>query len=92
MKKTYGKPDIVFDNFSMCSSIAWCAEPVGAFRGTCGKKITSTITIFASAASGIGESVCNVDVDTKYNINIETDAYDGWCYHVPTEDGSLFHS
>jgi hypothetical protein len=92
LKKVYEKPDIVFDNFKMSSNIAACAVPVNWNQGTCGKQTTGGITIFASAASGLLEEVCNYDVDIMHNIDIQTQDWNGYCYHVPYEEGALFRS
>jgi hypothetical protein len=92
LKKTYGKPDIVFDDFKMCANIAWCAQAVGFYRGTCGIKMTGGITVFASEASNVDEGACNYDVDLSDGINVENEAWNGLCYHVPTADGSMFYS
>jgi hypothetical protein len=38
------------------------------------------------------EEVCNYDVDIMHNIDIQTQDWNGYCYHVPYEEGALFRS
>ena len=82
MKKNYSKPDIFFDNFSLCNSIAaFCARPTNTpVRGTCALMIGGK-PLFLS-----GVSQCYFVVEDG------TPEYDGICYHVPTDTTSIFNS
>lgn len=81
MRKTYSKPDIVFESFSLCSNIAaGCEKIVNFASGTCGViELTPGITIFSYDMAG-----CTPD--------FQTDEYDGWCYHNPSENNNMFNS
>ena len=81
MKKTYQKPEIVFENFSLSKSIATCALAVDISfltPETCSAKMegaAETITVFAS-----GNSSCQYTND------------DFLCYHVPNDTIGVFTS
>ena len=80
MKKTYAKPQIVFESFQLTANIAGdCnTKPNSTNEATCGYNDNGWI-VFQNSA------VCNVQVgpDGKHN---------GLCYHVPTGDMSVFTS
>lgn len=83
MKKTYSKPDIQFESFSLCSSIASCAIPsYTPFQRTCGFKFDSFI-IFTADVQGCSENG---------GVVIEDGAIDGICYHNPSDLNNLFNS
>ena len=86
MKKSYGKPDIVFDSFQMESSIGSCAKRCGPIQDECGILWTPD-TVFAEAP-GINSNACTIDVD----INVDTESFDEMCYHVPFDGMQLFTS
>ena len=76
MKKTYLKPEIIFESFALTSSIAnACDDKLSADTNTCGIEYGFDI-LFSTGT----DSVCNKDEDL-YN-----------CYHVPGENTSLFGS
>ena len=86
MKKAYSKPVIVFEDFSLTTSIAGdCERLVGnPSKGTCGIPGSGGINVFSSTVTGT--SGCTIwDSDND-------DVYDGFCYHVPTEAYTLFNS
>lgn len=92
MKKYYGKPDIYFDNFTMCTSIAGNCDVITntSGGGVCGLEETDTITIFTNGVTACTFKVGNSTVDAEYN---------GICYDVPIGnitttpgEGSLFNS
>jgi hypothetical protein len=87
LKKSYGKPDIVFDNFQMESSIGACAKRTGPNPDKCGVLWAPPDTLFAEAP-GIDSGACTIDVD----INVDTESYDGLCFHVPFDGMQLFTS
>jgi hypothetical protein len=82
MKKTYSKPDIIFDSFALSTNVAAncefktplpkadeCGMPIGFLNDV----------IFITEMQGC----------TKI---IETGAWDTICYHQPTEENNLFNS
>lgn len=85
MKKTYEKPEIMFENFTLTTNIAGDCE-VKTWTpnsGNCAYEITDefgdTSAIFTSAMTGI---CTTTEADGEYN---------GICYHVPYGD-NLFNS
>ena len=85
MKKVYEKPVILFENFSLSTSIAGdCETPFvnNATKGTCGVPTSAPhLTVFTDESTG-----CTIpDSDND-------DMYGGLCYHVPTEYNNLFNS
>ncbi len=82
MKKTYSKPEIVFDSFSLCTNIAgMCARPTNTpVSGTCPLIIG-------------GRPLFTQDVGAcRFKTEDGNPLYDGVCYHVPTDINSLFNS
>lgn len=82
MKKSYNKPEIAFESFALCSSIAaGCGVHVdGANAGACGITFGGE-TIFMTGIAG-----CATQVETDDGL------YNGLCYHVPTASSALFNS
>lgn len=85
MKKTYSKPEIAFEDFSLSVGIAaGCEYKISnQSQGTCGYKYSGGggATMFTAEA---GTSVCNIPV---------TDATtNGFCYHVPASNINIFNS
>ena len=76
MKKTYVKPMVAFENFQMTSSVA----------GTCKSIATTTDgnTCVYVAGNGWVYFNMNTTCTTPYN--------ESFCYHVPTEDTTVFAS
>ena len=84
MKKTYSKPEIMFESFTMSTNIAaGCENTFGLYsRGVCGfPGDAPNMNIFNKNAGGD----CTVDGG-------DADEYDGLCYHVPLESDNLFNS
>lgn len=83
MKKAYLKPEIVFEDFSLSTSIAAGCEVIvpTPHSGTCG---------YAYEGGG-GDTIFVTDV-TGCGIKIDDDSNNGFCYHVPIESNSLFNS
>ena len=80
MKKTYSKPEILFESFSISTSIAAGCEldtPLPSYEENCGYPIKGAV-LFVT-----GAQCTNVPQDGKYN---------GFCYHVPVETSNLFNS
>ena len=87
MKKTYVKPEIMFEDFTLCSNIATsCESIVGSHtKGECHIMGTGNIAIFDVSIDGCYYYPTDLPGGT-------TDMYDGFCYHVPTESNNLFNS
>ena len=82
MKKTYTKPEIVFENFSLSTGIAaGCEESTSLhLGGECGIKWGKG-TIFLEGINGCLTKI--VDGDSAYN---------GLCYHNPDASYNVFNS
>ncbi len=80
--KKYTKPEIFFEDFSLSTSIAACANEAqfsGEFNPCKGYEFAPGVILFVNAETG-----CNV-----YN---NTDQNDEYCYHVPNTSLNLFGS
>lgn len=79
MKKTYSKPEILFEDFSLSTSIAAGCEYTNGLhaQGDCGYETRDGIVFV------IGVSGC------KYT---QPDTNDSLCYHVPNEYNNIFSS
>lgn len=84
MKKKYSKPDIAFESFSLSTSIAGNCEVKTDTKGggECGYPMDGLGILFV-----VGMNVCNVPITDEQSLN-----YNGFCYHVPMENSSLFNS
>lgn len=86
MRKTYSKPEIMFEDFTMSTSIAvGCEGIVGnPTKGSCAVLTSSGDKIFTST---VGECVFKPS-----DMGSNDDTWDGFCYHVPVEYNNLFNS
>lgn len=87
MGKIYKKPDIVFESFSLSTSIAaGCEVKTNTpHSGTCGYKF-GAVMVFV-------EGVNNCTYKPPMNSDTWMDDYgNGFCYHNPSEDSNLFNS
>ena len=84
MKRAYTKPDVAFESFSLCASIAAGCEVKTdlPYSGGCGFKY-SGYNIFLYEVSGCGAKI--QDGTLRYE-------NDFLCYHVPSESCNLFDS
>ena len=84
MKKIYSKPDIVFESFSLFTSIAAPCKirNFNPGQGTCTFLIAGENVFLTSVAA------CN----KPGNLPITVDGSNGICYHVPTAAAALFNS
>lgn len=82
MKKNYSAPEILFEDFTISTSIATNCEEKSDLQNAreCGFK-WGKFVIFINSTTGCSKEV--VDGDSKYN---------GLCYHVPEADYNLFNS
>ena len=81
MKKTYSKPEIVFEDFSLSTSItAGCDldTPAPSYEENCGYP-TKNGVVFVE-----GIQACTYKP--------QGGVYNGFCYHVPADDANLFNS
>ena len=83
MNKTYSKPDIVFESFSLTTSIAGdCAVKTDLqTQGTCFVQF-GAIRVFTTQVAGC----------VNNGIAIPNDEFNGFCYHVPTNATNIFMS
>ena len=79
MKKIYKAPEILFEDFTMSTSIAAGCDTIvnNASENVCGYP-TRNGTVFIAGITGCAYA--------------QPDGYDGICYHVPTESSDLFNS
>ena len=87
MKKIYVSPEIVYEDFSLSTNIAGdCESIVGnPAKGTCSLPTSDPDTnIFSTGING-----CDTYPE---DLGFGTDTYDGFCYHVPSQNYSLFNS
>lgn len=86
MKREYSKPDILFESFSLSTSIA----------GTCAKDTnTQTQNVCSVYLPGVGNAFLENIFGCKTEnggIPVQTDGVGGVCYHVPTPLNNLFMS
>jgi hypothetical protein len=93
MKKAYSKPDIVFEDFSLSTSIAaGCEERPSAFAGStsqpCGVKYAANVYIFTQTMNGCNRKIPEGNVTG----NLVDKNNNGLCYHNPTENYNVFMS
>lgn len=83
MKREYASPNIIFESFSLNSSIALsCAVKTHTpEQGACGFEFEGVI-VFTEQVAGC----------VKDGIVIEDSVNNGFCYHVPTGTNNLFNS
>lgn len=83
MKKVYSKPEIVFEDFTLSTSIAGGCEirTNTPSAGACGYPYEGGggQTLFTNA---VGD--CQIKMDDDVN--------NGFCYHVPIDSNNIFNS
>lgn len=81
MRKVYSKPDIIFEDFSLSTSIAaGCETKTNTpSQDKCGFRFGAYMAFVA------GVEACTMPV-ADGSIN------DGFCYHVPSAENNLFNS
>ena len=86
MKKTYQKPVILIENFSLNTSIA----------GDCEKPFSGHAQFICAIPddSGTGMTIFGSSVDSNCVAegNGDKAMYDGFCYHIPSASNQLFNS
>lgn len=85
MKKSYAKPEIVFESFSLSVNIAGTCEKIvnNYTQGICG------VPGDAPESNIFTSSMTTADGCQIWN---DTDMYDGFCYHAPVDEKDLFNS
>lgn len=81
MKKTYSKPGIVYEDFSLTTNIAACAVQANYAQEVCGVDFVPGLSLFNSGVAG-----CTLPVEDG------SDEANGVCYHNPSEFVSAFIS
>lgn len=88
MKKVYLKPEIMFESFTLCENIAGNCEvkthtpSQGNCAYTYDDEFGGAVVLFTSKVSACG-------VDGQFE---DDDGTNGFCYHVPAENNTLFNS
>ena len=84
MRKAYSKPDIMFEDFSLSTSIADnCSVKTRTYhQWSCGVQF-GTLTVFTTEVVGCRQSG---------NIAVTNGEFNGLCYHVPHNGQNLFIS
>lgn len=87
MGKIYTKPDIVFESFSLSTSIAaGCEVKTNTpYAGTCGLKF-GALMVFIDGVNG-----CTYKPPHNSQSWMD-DNGNSFCYHNPSEDSNLFNS
>ena len=84
MKRAYSTPDIVFDSFSLSSSIAGpCSYDTNTQNQNTCAVIIGNRKVFTSAVLG-----CRLEDSTV----VDSGIYNGICYHVPVNGFNVFNS
>ena len=85
MKKSYTKPEIYFENFTLSTNIASnCDRPFS---------LQAQFVCAIPDANNLGMGIFDPNRGGGCVIPGDQDAmYDGFCYHVPTENNMLFMS
>lgn len=92
MKKKYTKPVIIFEDFSLSTSISAGCELITELQGNnaCGVQYGPYV-LFTNTVSGCvdGDKSKNLD---GFPVSTDSDEYNGFCYHNPSDDKNLFAS
>lgn len=88
MKRTYEKPEIIFEDFSLSTNIAGdCDVTTGTqSQGACPYTVTKGPLTWNIFLSSVAACTTHEDFD-----GTQDDMYNGICYHVPYGD-NLFNS
>lgn len=83
MKKAYTKPEIIFDDFSLATTIA-----VGCQNQT----HTPSWNMCGVDIPGVGQAFSEAMLSCTVKITEGNEGQYNFCYHVPTETNRLFNS
>ena len=82
MKKVYSKPEIMFEDFTLSTSVASCEVPAESMMYECAVEfIPGVMYLFDGQVSG-----CTTPVEDG------SEEDNGICYHVPTPSNNVFGS
>lgn len=86
MKKTYQKPQIMFEDFSLSTNIAGDCEvrTHTPARHSCAYTVTDEFGDTSHIFMGDMVGICSTTQ--------QDDGSSGFCYHVPFENNTLFNS
>ena len=87
MKRTYSKPEIMFESFTLSTNIAGdCEQPfvTNISKGVCAIESTGGVSVFSGTIN-----VCD---HTPEDMKQPEDTWNGFCYHVPDGGPKLFNS
>lgn len=85
MKKTYVKPVVMIEKFTLSTSVA----------GDCEKPFNLQAQFVCGIPDDYGLNLKIFDTDLGGDCIIDgsgQEVYDGFCYHIPTEKNELFNS
>ena len=84
MKKTYSKPEIMFEDFSLSTNIASCGTKIeGQSSGNCAYVVKNEFTTSYIFTSDIPDVCTTPEADGEYN---------GICYYTVADSAVLFNS
>lgn len=84
MKKVYTTPSVFYEDFSLTTNIAAaCAIQTNAAKFTCGYEYAPDLIIFTSGILQCQQSGYEIE---------DNGAWDGICYHNPSDNYQLFNS
>jgi hypothetical protein len=88
MKKRYSKPDIAFESFSLSTSIAGNCEVKTDTKGggECAYPMDGLGNVFLTTIQAC-KAVGGTPITDEQSL-----VFNGFCYHVPTENSHLFNS
>ena len=82
MKKVYSKPEIIFEDFTLSTSIASCDVQANSAIYQCAVEFVPGVGfLFDSTEYG-----CNMLIEDG------SEDYNGICYHNPTPSNNVFNS
>lgn len=82
MKKVYSKPEIMFEDFTLSTSVASCEVQVESMMYECAVEfVPGVYFMFDDQVNG-----CNFPVEDG------SEEANGICYHVPTPSNNVFGS
>lgn len=90
MRKEYKKPIIIFEKFSLSTSISAGCELITSLprQNDCGVQYGASV-LFTQSVTGCVSGYENL---TGFPVSTDTAEYNGFCYHNPPDDKNLFAS
>lgn len=78
----YSKPDIVFEDFCLCTSIA----------SNCYLRVPDGVQQIGPGGIAAGKFVVFQNETQGCNLLVTSGVWEGYCYHNPTEFNNVFNS